>query len=255
MLASAQSQITAEYKSLNSAINATGLTNASSSTTINQTMDGNGQIQDNNSTNISNPSKKLSNSSATTSTSSHLGNETIATNVNVSQSISSQKSQQFQQQQQQNLGSKRNTIDPPVNTQSSSQVQQQNVSPAIKPKQQPQPPTQQTQQAPRRRSQSSNLGEITQNLEIQPQKNVPSIDPLQYNALVETNEALKTELQRLSVFELKCKALEKEVCTLLNVIIIESTSPHKKNKTFLTRNGLSRSHLIEDLKKKLFFMW
>jgi hypothetical protein len=218
MLASAQSQISAEYKSLNSAINATGLTNASSSTTINQNMDGNGQIQDNNS--ISNPSKKLSNSSATnysnttaTSTTSHLGNETIATNVNVSQ-ISNQKSQQFQQQQQ-NLGSKRNTLDPPVNTQSSSQVQQQNVPPAIKPKQQPQPPIQQTQQAPRRRSQSSNLGEITQNLEVQPQKNVPSIDPLQYNALVETNEALKTELQRLSVFELKCKALEKEVCTLL----------------------------------------
>ena len=28
---------------------------------------------------------------------------------------------------------------------------------------------------------------------------------------METNEALKSELQRLSVFELKCKALEKEV--------------------------------------------
>lgn len=37
------------------------------------------------------------------------------------------------------------------------------------------------------------------------------IDPLQYNALFETNQALKNELQRLSLFELKCKTLEKEV--------------------------------------------
>ena len=37
------------------------------------------------------------------------------------------------------------------------------------------------------------------------------LDPQQYQALFETNQALKSELQRLSVFELKCKSLEKEV--------------------------------------------
>ncbi|CAF0705935.1 unnamed protein product [Brachionus calyciflorus] len=37
------------------------------------------------------------------------------------------------------------------------------------------------------------------------------IDPLQYTALVDTNQALKAELQRLSFFETKCKQLEKEV--------------------------------------------
>ncbi|RNA20128.1 hypothetical protein BpHYR1_015548 [Brachionus plicatilis] len=36
------------------------------------------------------------------------------------------------------------------------------------------------------------------------------IDPLQYTALVDTNQALKIELQRLSTFETKCKQLERE---------------------------------------------
>lgn len=45
----------------------------------------------------------------------------------------------------------------------------------------------------------------------QQQSDQQQIDPLQYNALFETNHALKSELQRLSVYELKCKTLEKEV--------------------------------------------
>ena len=218
MLASAQSQITAEYKSLNSAINATGLTNASSSSTINQNMDNSSHIQDN-SIGGSSTSKKLtgstgtnySNVTVTSTTSRSLVNE--SSNSSQVNQIPNQKSQQSQQQpQQQSLASKRTPIDSPATPQASSfGQQQQQLPPQNKPKQQPQPPTQQTQQAPRRRSQSSNLGEITQNLEMQSQNNAPTIDPLQYNALVETNEALKTELQRLSVFELKCKALEKEV--------------------------------------------
>lgn len=40
------------------------------------------------------------------------------------------------------------------------------------------------------------------------------IDPLQYTALAETNQALKIELQRLSVYETKCKQLEKELSSL-----------------------------------------
>ena len=39
----------------------------------------------------------------------------------------------------------------------------------------------------------------------------PAIDPLELDALKDTNEALKTEVQRLSLFELKSKTLEKEV--------------------------------------------
>lgn len=40
------------------------------------------------------------------------------------------------------------------------------------------------------------------------------IDPLQYTALVDTNQALKIELQRLSVYETKCQQLEKELSNL-----------------------------------------
>jgi hypothetical protein len=206
MLASAQSQITAEYKSLNSAINATGLTNASSSSTINQNMESVSHLQDNS---IVNSSKKLTGTSAGTSISTNAVTSISGNESGISSNYKSQ--QQQQQPQQQSLASKRNPIDssatPPIN----SFGQQQQLPTQTKPKQQPQPPTQQTQQTPRRRSQSSNLGEITQNIDIQSQKNAPTIDPLQYNALMETNEALKSELQRLSVFELKCKALEKEV--------------------------------------------
>ena len=36
------------------------------------------------------------------------------------------------------------------------------------------------------------------------------IDQVQFNALMETNQVLKEELQRLSIYELKCKSLEKE---------------------------------------------
>jgi len=40
---------------------------------------------------------------------------------------------------------------------------------------------------------------------------INQIDPMELEALKETNEALKSEVQRLSLFELKSKSLEKEV--------------------------------------------
>ena len=203
MLASAQSQITAEYKSLNSAINATGLTSASSSSTISQKVDGSNQMNENNNSLASASASKKSTNTASTSVASSSGYGSGA-------SITSQAFQQQQQQQLQNSSLKN------FQTEQTNPQHQQQPLPQPKPKQQPQPPSQQTQpqQTPRRRSQSSNLGEITQSLDINSSKNAPTIDPLQYNALMETNEALKSELQRLSVFELKCKSLEKVVCFL-----------------------------------------
>ena len=59
------------------------------------------------------------------------------------------------------------------------------------------------------RSSAVNSNATTAN--VKNANNIPLIDPLQYNALMEANQALKAELQRLSIFELKCKSLEKEV--------------------------------------------
>lgn len=44
--------------------------------------------------------------------------------------------------------------------------------------------------------------------------NQKPIDPILYNALQDTNDALKIEVQRMAIFEQKCLSLEKEVKTL-----------------------------------------
>lgn len=100
---------------------------------------------------------------------------------------------------------------------------QQSSSPQTKPKIQPQPQMHQAQQR-----KSGSLEDEHNYRESQPHpERVQSIDrgqhsdqstqidPLQYKAIMETNLALKSELQRLSVFELKCKSLEKEVIDCL----------------------------------------
>ena len=102
---------------------------------------------------------------------------------------------------------------------------QQSSSPQAKPKIQPQPQMHQAQPAQRK---SGSLEDEHSYRESQPHpERVQSIDrgqhadqstqidPLQYKAIMETNLALKSELQRLSVFELKCKSLEKEVIDCL----------------------------------------
>ena len=54
---------------------------------------------------------------------------------------------------------------------------------------------------------------------IQSLESKSPVDQLEFNALLDTNDALKTEIQRLSLFELKCKTLEKEVKPFLKLFI------------------------------------
>ena len=44
------------------------------------------------------------------------------------------------------------------------------------------------------------------------QNQLPDIDPLHYHALQDTNNALKLEIQRLSLIEQNFKTLEQKVC-------------------------------------------
>ncbi len=58
---------------------------------------------------------------------------------------------------------------------------------------------------------SKPTGSSTGSSNVKPSGAANQVDPLEYNAMMETNQALKSELQRLSVIELKYKQLEKEV--------------------------------------------
>lgn len=102
--------------------------------------------------------------------------------------------------QQRDLYTQRNSqliSDQPQNRRSSS-LQREPVNPQYKPRQQPLSPTDMIE------------------ANSPPHQQQPQIDPLELNALKDTNEALKTEVQRLSLFELKSKSLEKEVILIIN---------------------------------------
>jgi hypothetical protein len=51
----------------------------------------------------------------------------------------------------------------------------------------------------------------SQTKDSQPTKVSGQVDQFMYNALQDTNSALKAEVQRLTIFEQKCKQIEKEV--------------------------------------------
>lgn len=123
---------------------------------------------------------------------------------NSSMSLHQQQQQQYQQQQQayrsartesatdQQMRSHLATVNEP-NKRSTSQ-------PMNKPRQQPVSPEYESQLQPQQQQQQSSLNQV---------------DQLEMNALKDTNEALKSEVQRLSLFELKSKSLEKEVLIFL----------------------------------------
>jgi hypothetical protein len=71
---------------------------------------------------------------------------------------------------------------------------------------------------------------------------INQIDPMELEALKETNEALKSEVQRLSLFELKSKSLEKEVFNTKKIHSNSVTKPFFICFIYLNKEKLQINH-------------